>query len=106
DVLAFRAYARLFLRRRDRAWEEAKLAELRERYPPLTAGTRVLHAHSPNAPEAEAFLRGLAPDLVVARCKTLLKESVFAVPALGTYVMHPGVCPEYRNAHGCFWALA
>jgi methionyl-tRNA formyltransferase len=19
--------------------------------------------------------------------------------------MHPGVCPEYRNAHGCFWAL-
>jgi methionyl-tRNA formyltransferase len=20
--------------------------------------------------------------------------------------MHPGVCPEYRNAHGCFWALA
>jgi methionyl-tRNA formyltransferase len=21
-------------------------------------------------------------------------------------VMHPGVCPEYRNSHGCFWALA
>jgi methionyl-tRNA formyltransferase len=20
--------------------------------------------------------------------------------------MHPGVCPEYRNAHGCFWAKA
>ena len=20
--------------------------------------------------------------------------------------MHPGICPEYRNAHGCFWALA
>ncbi len=19
--------------------------------------------------------------------------------------MHPGICPEYRNAHGCFWAL-
>jgi methionyl-tRNA formyltransferase len=25
---------------------------------------------------------------------------------VGTFVMHPGVCPEYRNAHGCFWALA
>jgi methionyl-tRNA formyltransferase len=21
-------------------------------------------------------------------------------------VLHPGICPEYRNAHGCFWALA
>jgi methionyl-tRNA formyltransferase len=21
-------------------------------------------------------------------------------------VCHPGICPEYRNAHGCFWALA
>ena len=20
--------------------------------------------------------------------------------------MQPGMCPEYRNAHGCFWALA
>ena len=20
--------------------------------------------------------------------------------------MHPGICPEYRNAHGCFWAKA
>jgi len=43
---------------------------------------------------------------VIARCKTLLKEQVFAIPRLGTYVMHPGICPEYRNAHGCFWARA
>ena len=20
--------------------------------------------------------------------------------------MHPGICPEYRNSHGCFWAIA
>jgi len=26
-------------------------------------------------------------------------------PTVGTFVLHPGVCPEYRNAHGCFWAL-
>jgi methionyl-tRNA formyltransferase len=46
------------------------------------------------------------PDLVIARCKTLLAERIFSIPRLGTYVMHPGVCPEYRNAHGCFWAMA
>jgi len=21
-------------------------------------------------------------------------------------VMHPGIVPEYRNSHGCFWALS
>ena len=30
---------------------------------------------------------------------------MFSVPSKGTFVLHPGICPEYRNAHGCFWAL-
>jgi methionyl-tRNA formyltransferase len=81
------------------------LRELSARYP-APRGVPVLATHSPNSAEAEAFIRGRAPDLVVARCKTILKESVFTIPRLGTFVMHPGVCPEYRNAHGCFWALA
>src|SRR6266850_2200283 len=45
-------------------------------------------------------------DRVRARCKTLLAEQTFSIPRLGTFVIHPGICPEYRNAHGCFWALA
>jgi methionyl-tRNA formyltransferase len=36
----------------------------------------------------------------------MLNERIFSIPRLGTYVMHPGICPEYRNAHGCFWAMA
>ncbi len=106
DVLAFRVYYRLRLRQRDRRWEQAKLAELCAAYPPLPPTTRVLVAHSPNAPEAEAFIREMRPDVVLARCKVILRESVFSIPAHGTFVMHPGICPEYRNAHGCFWALA
>jgi len=42
---------------------------------------------------------------MVARCKSLLKPGIFHLPSHGTYVLHPGICPEYRNAHGCFWAL-
>ena len=87
------------------AWRESKLQELRELYPD-DPRVPVLRTHSPNSPEAEAFVRGLRPDVMIARCKTLLKESVFSTPTRGTFVMHPGVCPEYRNAHGCFWALA
>ena len=106
DVFAFRLWYRLFLKRRDRVWEERKLAELRAAYPPLTEATKVLHVSSPNTPEVERFVRELAPTLMFARCKTLLKPAVFTIPTHGTYVMHPGICPEYRNAHGCFWALA
>jgi len=105
DVLAFRLFYRLFRASADRRWEERRLEQLRTRYPqPATAPEIVVS--SPNSTEAKAFIAAQRPDLVVARCKTLLSEGVFAIPPLGTFVMHPGVCPEYRNAHGCFWALA
>ena len=106
DVLAFRAYYRFLLSRRDEAWQREKLAELCSTYPPLSSELPVLHTHSPNTSQAEQFMREHAPDIVIARCKTLLKEKVFSIPCKGTFVFHPGICPEYRNAHGCFWALA
>ena len=105
DVLAFRLYYKLLLAAQDHAWQERKLEELRATYPEL-GDVPVLVTHSPNSAEAEQFIRRLSPDIVLARCKTLLKESVFSIASRGTFVMHPGVCPEYRNAHGCFWALA
>jgi methionyl-tRNA formyltransferase len=61
---------------------------------------------SPNSAEARAFLNRLQPDLAIARCKIILKREIFEAPRVGTFVLHPGICPEYRNAHGCFWALA
>ncbi len=105
DVLAFRLYYRLRLAAGDRQWEAEALARLRERYPAAPEAPELLTA-SPNSREAEEFLRRLSPDIVIARCKTLLAERIFSIPATGTFVMHPGICPEYRNAHGCFWALA
>ena len=105
DVLAFRAYHGLFSARADRRWERAALERLRERFP-RHPGAPEVEVTSPNGADAERFIREQQPDLVIARCKTLLKEQVFAIPRLGTYVMHPGICPEYRNAHGCFWARA
>lgn len=106
DVMAFRAYYHLFLAGRDRHREDAQLAELLDRYPPVPADTPTLITHSPNSKEAETFLRELAPDIIIARCKTLLAKRIFTIARTGTFVMHPGICPEYRNAHGCFWALA
>ena len=106
DVLAFRVYYKLFMARRDHAWEQQTLSRLCDQFPALTDSTRMIEAPSPNSPDAEKFLRDVQPEIVIARCKTLLKESVFSIPTCGTFVMHPGICPQYRNAHGCFWALA
>lgn len=104
DVISFRLYYKLFLAAKDREWERRTLDELAGKYPQIDVPTLI--THSPNSAEAERFIKDQRPDIVIARCKTLLKESVFSIPTRGTFVMHPGICPEYRNAHGCFWALA
>jgi folate-dependent phosphoribosylglycinamide formyltransferase PurN len=105
DVLAFRVYHRLMHAIDDRRWEARALAHLRAAYP-TTLDAPELIVSSPNSAEAQAFITARQPDLVIARCKTLLNERIFSIPRLGTFVMHPGICPEYRNAHGCFWAMA
>jgi len=61
---------------------------------------------SPNSAEAEQLLRKVKPDIILARCKSILNARIFKQAAVGTFVMHPGICPQYRNAHGCFWAMA
>jgi hypothetical protein len=106
DVAAFRVYYKLFLAARDHRREREILADLCRRYPEPSDRTNELVTESPNSLETETFLRERAPDLILARCKVLLRENIFSVARLGTFVMHPGICPQYRNAHGCFWALA
>jgi Formyl transferase len=106
DVIAFRAFARLRLAAAERTWKEAEIARLRICYPAdLTAVPRLV-VSTPNSHEAREFLERLRPDVAIARCKIILKQSIFGIPRVGTFVLHPGICPEYRNAHGCFWALA
>ena len=106
DVLAFRLYYAAFLARADQAWEQQKIAELCRRYPGIAESTPIMVHSLPNSPQVREFICHAAPDIMIARCKFILKEEIFSIPTHGTLVMHPGICPEYRNAHGCFWALA
>jgi len=106
DVLAFRLFYKLALAHPDQAWTEATLQSLVKRYTEVPATCRILETESPNSAETIQLVTEVQPDLILARCKTILKERVFGVAKKGTFVMHPGICPEYRNAHGCFWALA
>lgn len=92
--------------RRDHRWLKAEIARLASRYQDVPGDVRWLRVASPNSDAVRRFLREIGPDLMVARCKVLLKRDVYEIPRQGTFVLHPGICPEYRNAHGCFWALA
>lgn len=106
DVLAFRLYARLRLAAGDEAWKRDAVARMRATWPADLDSVPQLVVPSPNSAEARAFLAGLQPDIAIARCKVILRPEIFELPRVGTFVLHPGICPEYRNAHGCFWALA
>jgi Formyl transferase len=106
DVLLFHLYYLLFLAAADQEWQEDMLRELEARYGDLPDTVRLLETPSPNSSETERFLEDIQPDIILARCKSILNKRIFSQARLGTFVMHPGICPEYRNAHGCFWALA
>ncbi|MCW5960795.1 MAG: hypothetical protein KIS76_11595 [Pyrinomonadaceae bacterium] len=105
DVAAFRVFYKLRFAADDLSWELEKLREIKEEYGALGDVPRLV-THSPNSKAAEKFLKEHAPDIVIARCKVILQKRIFSIAKTGTFVMHPGICPEYRNAHGCFWALA
>ena len=106
DVVAFRIFYRVFLAARDQKEERLTLERLNGALPPVPATLPVLTTPSPNSAEAAAFISRLQPDMVIARCKVILRKEIFSIAKQGTFVLHPGICPEYRNAHGCFWALA
>ncbi len=105
DVALMRAWYRVAFQQADAAWGAQALARLQERYP-VVAVAPSIDVVTPNSPETRAFLERTRPDVVIALCKHLLKEEIFTIARVGTFVLHPGICPEYRNAHGCFWALA
>jgi folate-dependent phosphoribosylglycinamide formyltransferase PurN len=106
DALAFRALYRLTAAAADRQWCEREAARLKNRYPADVQGVPRITVSSPNSESARQFIAARQPDLILARCKFILAPRIFSLARHGTFVMHPGICPEYRNAHGCFWALA
>jgi folate-dependent phosphoribosylglycinamide formyltransferase PurN len=105
DVAAYRLFARVRLRAAEDAWKNAEIAKLKEKYPADLGSVPRVVVTNPNSAESRSFLERLEPDIVIARCKFILKPEIFSLARVGAFAMHPGICPEYRNAHGCFWAL-
>lgn len=105
DLLAYRLFHRFRLSAGDRQ-QEAQIRQTQGAiYSPVPYEVPWLEVGSPNSPAAQAFIQSCQPDVMLACCKHILKPAIFEQASQGTFVMHPGICPEYRNAHGCFWAM-
>jgi methionyl-tRNA formyltransferase len=105
DVVAYRVFARLRLRAREDAWKAEQIEALKARFPANLDCVPRLVVANPNSDASREFLNSVKPDIVIARCKFILKPAIFSLARVGAFALHPGICPEYRNAHGCFWAL-
>lgn len=106
DVLLFRVFYWLVESKKDRIWEREEMDKLRMKFPEIPENIPRLYSGSPNTKEVEGFLKKFKPDIIIFRCKELVSEKIFSIPPKGSFVMHYGICPEYRNGNGCFWALA
>jgi methionyl-tRNA formyltransferase len=105
DVAAYRLFARLRLHAREQAWKTKQLEALKAAYPADLSAVPSVIVANPNNNAARELLNGVEPDIIIARCKFILKPEIFSIARVGAFALHPGICPEYRNAHGCFWAL-
>jgi hypothetical protein len=105
DLAMMRLWYRARWAGHDARWQAQRLEEMRQVYAAPPRDLPILETSSPNGATAEAFVRQCRPDVILACCKHLLKPQIFELATTGTFVMHPGIVPEYRNAHGCFWAL-
>lgn len=104
DALAFRLYYTTKLSEKEQPKIDTLIRSSREQYPEHQADQ--YHVADPNSARTESLLEEIEPDMMIARSRVLLEERIFSRPVEGTFVIHPGICPEYRNQHGCFWALA
>lgn len=105
DVVAFRLHYRLRYAKDDASWTRRELDAMVQRYGPVPSVPQIV-AESPNTNAVRQFMRDAQPDIVIAGCKRILGRKTFEIARHGTFVLHPGICPDYRNAHGGFWALA
>lgn len=69
-------------------------------------GAQLIHTTNVNDPQCVAAVRRLAPDtLWVVGWSQLVREELLAVPAGGTFGMHPTLLPRHRGRAPIPWAI-
>ena len=69
-------------------------------------GLPYLRTRNVMSDEALAFVRALAPDVVVTLFHQIVRRPLLDLPRLGVVNIHPGLLPEFRGIQPYFWELA
>lgn len=103
DILLFRIFYKLKYSKLDNDFLNNIINEYKTKFelPKID----FINTNSINDEKVKDFIESKKVDIVLARCKQLIKKDIYNLPKKGTYVLHPGITPKYRNAYGLFWAI-
>ena len=87
--------------------ETGALAESRHRLQELAEqnGVPLRFVSNYHTDESIGLMRDARADLGLVLGTNILKESVFAIPRLGSLNLHQGLAPYYRGGPSVFWEL-
>ena len=67
--------------------------------------THITHIDSANGDFCERFLRECNADVVIVNGTRILKPDILNATSAPFINTHQGITPQYRGAHGAYWAL-
>jgi len=106
DIILYKIFHRIFLRKNENIQKSQIINRCLEQFPLELKDQPIFNTVNPKDKETQKFISEIAPDIMIVRAKMILTPNIFEIPRVGTFVLHPGICPQYRNAHGCYWAIA
>jgi folate-dependent phosphoribosylglycinamide formyltransferase PurN len=69
------------------------------------AGQHIIAIDSVNSPDCRERLRQLKPRIVIVNGTRIIKPEVLGATSATFLNIHQGITPQYRGAHGAYWAL-
>ncbi|HTB05936.1 MAG TPA: formyltransferase family protein [Bacteroidia bacterium] len=103
DELAFHLFDRFFLRTKEPIFWKTRPEYYNNS---INLSYPIHQVDDINNKKWVAFCNSLSPDIILATCShVIFKPELYNTPALGTFVIHEGLTPEYRGLHTPLWAL-
>ena len=69
------------------------------------ANVQILRVNDLQSAQSLAAVRDFVPELGLSLAAPILRQELFAIPALGTINLHKGRVPDYRGMPPAFWEL-
>ena len=66
---------------------------------------KIVNVSSVNTAETATILKNLQPDLIIVNGTRIITQKILDAAGCSFINTHMGITPQYRGAHGMYWAL-